>query len=114
MYSKLKVPFKRGPFQIEKELDFLFKIGTIEAACERLGVEFWQMSEADSYDFTLAILFEGYLTACQRQYKKPKYNFSHAVYWMEYMSRPESVKFADFMKELMGRLRESTGTEKKK
>jgi hypothetical protein len=116
MYSKLNVPFKRGIFSTEKELDFLFNIGTLEAACKRLGIEFWQMGEHDSFEFTLAILFEGYLQACRYEYKKPKYNFAHATYWMEHMSRKDSLAFTGYMSDLMGRLQKSVSgkAEKKK
>jgi hypothetical protein len=71
MYSELSVPFKRGPFSFEKKVEFLFNIGTIEAACDRLGIDFWQIAEHDSYDFTLAILYEGYVSACKSKFKKP-------------------------------------------
>jgi hypothetical protein len=113
MFSKLKVPMKRGLFYREVELDFVFNIGTIEAACDRLKIEFWQMGEHDSYDFTLAILLEGYLSACKEKYKRPKYGIGHAAYWMEHMSRGEAVKFATCMQDLMGKLKEGVGQKKK-
>jgi hypothetical protein len=114
MYSELSVPFKRGPFSFEKKVEFLFNIGTIEAACDRLGIDFWQIAEHDSYDFTLAILFEGYVSACKSKFKKPKYEFSHSVYWMEHMGRADSILFAEAMKKLMGKLQKGVDGEKKK
>ena len=116
MYSTLNVPFKSRWSGINvKEVDFLFNIGTIEAACDRLGIEFWQMAEHDSYDFTLALLYEGYLTACRFKFVKPKYTFAHAVIWLENMSRAESQVFAKYMAELMGKVqKEISGKGEKK
>lgn len=116
MYSRFRVPFKKFGIQTEKELEFLFNIGTIEAACDRLGIDFWQIAEHDSYEFTLAILFEGYVSACKSKYSKPKYTFAHAVYWIEHMGRADSLLFAEAMKKLMGKLQKGAEgkAEKKK
>lgn len=104
----LKVPFKRGILIRNKPVKFLFNLSTLEAASKRLGIEFHEMSNADPYDFTLAVLYEAYRTAQKERRKKDKYSFAHGVFWMENMSRTEQLKFGEALKELMGE------TEKKK
>lgn len=106
MFSKLRLPFRKMGLTVERDVDFLFNIASLESACERLGIEFYQMSEVPQQDFILAVLFEGYLTACRYKYKKPKYNFAHAVYWMEYMNRTEMAAFTKYMQDLMGKISE--------
>lgn len=109
---KLKVPFKRGIFYREKALDFLFNIGTLEAATKRLGIDLYQLGSVDSYDQTLAILYEGYRSAQKEKRKKDKYSFYHAVFWMEHLSKAESAKFIEAMKDLMGEVEKKKTGEK--
>lgn len=110
------MPFKRrtifGIGTKYHEVDFNFNIAALEGACERLKIDFYQMSEADPYDFSLAVLYESYLQGCK--HKKPKYAFAHAVYWNEYMSREASQQVQKCMTDLMGKLKKSGGEGVKK
>jgi len=98
----LRVPFKRGFFITERSVKFLFNMGTLEAATERMNIDLWQMGDVSSYDLTLAILYEGYRSANKERRRRDKYTFHHAVYWMEHISKGESQKFTKAMTELMG------------
>lgn len=113
---KIEVPFVRktifGLRLKYRTLDFVFNIGTLEAACERLNIDFWQMSEVDGYDFVLAVLYEAYLQGCR--HRKPKYTFNHAVYWNEHMSRESANLVQQAMTELMGKLKKGSDGVKKK
>ena len=98
----LKVPFKRGIVIRNKPVKFLFNIATLEAASKRLNIDFYEMGTVDAYDFTLAVLYEGYRTAQKERRKKDKYKFSHGVFWMENMARAEQLKFGEALQDLMG------------
>ena len=99
----LRVPFKRlGILIREKPVRFLFNLATLEAATARLKIDLWQMKDVESYDLTLAILYEGYRTAQKERRRKDKYSFHHSVFWMENMNRTEQAKFVEAMKGLMG------------
>ena len=99
----LRVPFKKlGILIKEKPVKFMFNLATLEAATKRLGIDLFQMKDVDTYDITLAILYEGYRTAQKERRKKDRYTFNHGVFWMENMSRTESAKFAEAMKGVMG------------
>jgi hypothetical protein len=113
---KIRVPFIRktmfGQMLKYREVDFVFNIATLEGACERLDLDFWQMSEADPYDFALAVLYEAYLQGCR--HKKPKYGFAHAVFWNEHMGRESAEKVKQAMTDLMGKLKKGSEGVKKK
>ena len=99
---ELRVPFKKSFFYREKRVKFLFNIGTLEAACKRLNLDFHDMASGDSYDMTLAILYEGYRSAQKERRKRDRYTLNHAVIWIEHMNRKEREKFVEAMTEVMG------------
>lgn len=112
MKLAFKNRFSFGYF--EREVPIMINMGTLEAAGKQVGVEFWEIPEKvkdKSYDFILAILYQGYLTACKESFKKPKYNFSHAVVWYEYISQKSQVEFTGMMQEFIGKIK---GPDKKK
>ena len=111
---KIKVPFRKGIFLREREIEFIFKIATLEDACEQLKIDFHEMSDVDGYDFGLAVLYNAYLQGCKTRFKKPKYGFHHAVAWNEMMSKESRDKVAECMRELMGSLKKGEKGEKKK
>ena len=114
----MRLPFKRrfGLGYKEKEIPILFNIGTLEAACKMLGIELYQIKDQakeKEYDFILALLYQGYITACKEQYRKPKYKFHHAVVWKEYISATSQEELKGMITELFGYMN-STITDKKK
>lgn len=111
---KIKVPFKKGILLREKYLDFIFNIGCLEDACNDLGIEFHQMSEVDSYDFSLSVLYNAYRQGCMRRFRRPRYKMAHAIVWNEHMGRESKKLVAEGMTDLMGKLKRSAGSEVKK
>lgn len=114
----MKLPFKRrfGFGYKEKDVAIVFNIGTLEAACKMLGIELYQIKDHakdKEYDFILALLYQGYITACKEQYRKPKYNFHHAVVWKEYMSATSQDELKGMITDLFG-IMTNTLTDKKK
>lgn len=105
----LKVPFKKRFYFREKPIEFLFNIGTMEAATKRLKVDLFEINKVESFDLMLAVLYEGYRSAQKEKRKQDKYSFNHAVVWMEYMSSTEKTKLVAAMQDMMGAF-----TEKKK
>ena len=98
----------------EKEVPIVLNIGTLEATCDMLGIEFHQIGEIlqnKDYDFILSLLYQGYITGCKELYQKPKYKFSHAVIWHEYMSKKSQEEFVALTQKLIGKLQ---GKDKKK
>jgi len=114
----IKVPFlKRTPFGSvlkNKELDFVFNIATLEDACNRMDIDFWQMSEVDGSDFALSVLYAAYIQGCKAKYKKPKYTFTHAVIWNQYMDKESAEKVKEAMGDLFGKLKSGSDEVKKK
>lgn len=110
----LNLPFKHLFFYKEKPVEITFRIGTLEDLCDELGIEFWQITDylkENEFDFSYLLLFHGYLTACHRSYRKPKYTKVHAAVWYNYMSVDEKKKFLQMLTELFGKV---SGSYKKK
>jgi len=101
---KIKVPFKTWKVITEKEIDFVFRIGTLEDACDILGCDLWEVETQNPYDVNVAILFAGYTVACEKNGKRKKYDLNHAVFWMEHMSKDSQSKFLKAVQDLLGKM----------
>ena len=110
---KIKVPFKTWKVITEKEIDFIFRIGTLEDACDILGCDLWEVEKQNPYDVNVAILFAGYKFARNtgRKNKFLDYNLNHAVFWMEHMSKDSQGKFLKAVQDLLGKM---TGKKEEK
>jgi hypothetical protein len=100
-----------------KEVDITLNLGTLEAVCKSLGIEFYQISETvkkNNFDFTVELLYQGYITACKDKFQKPKYNIVHANIWNEQMSKSAQSEFVEKMTLLFGEITKMTKTSKKK
>jgi hypothetical protein len=114
----MKLAFKRkyGRGFSEKEVNITLKLGTLEAVCKALEIEFWQIGDAvkkDNYNFTVELLYQGYISACKDAFKKPEYTCVNAVIWHEYMSKEASKEFMDKMTLLFGAISKMSGVKKK-
>jgi len=115
MIVRLKMPFRFAGLIREKEVPFLFKIMTLEMVCEQLGIDIDELDEkskVSNYDLSLSIVWNGYLAACKEIYKKPRYKFSHAVIWHEYMSQETRDLYIREIQELTGKVTEKKGKSK--
>ena len=102
---KIKVPFKTWKVIIEKEVDFVFNIGTLEIATEDiLGCDLFEVGEKNPYDVHVAILYAAYLRACEKQFKKPKYNMVHSIFWKNHMSEDSQAMFLKAVQDLLGKM----------
>jgi hypothetical protein len=111
---KLKVPFRLGRFIIEKEVDFIFKIATLEiATLEILKIDLNQITTKSADEVNIAVLYAGYITACKDSYKKPKYKESHAAFWAEQWSKKTENDFRRALSEMIGSW-QTIGEDKKK
>jgi len=108
------MPFRFGGLIREKEVPFLFKIMTLEMVCEHLGVDIGDLDgkKVSNYDLSLSIVWNGYLAACKEMYKKPKYKFTHAVVWHEYMSQEARDQYIKEIQELTGKVTDQTKKSK--
>jgi len=115
---KLSLPFKSWFFYKEKPVEITFNIGTLEALCNDLKINFWQIPDyvkTNDFDFSSLLLYHGYVTTCEKKYRKPKYTKHHASIWYNYMSVDEKKKFIGMMTELFGKISEQyRGEDKKK
>ena len=112
----MKVAFNTLWGYKEKEIEVTINIGTLEAASKGLGIEFFQVSKSmqdDIRNFSIEILWQGYITACKNRYKKPKYTRSHAMIWYEKMSKEATKEFVDKMTGLFGELTKASVSKKK-
>jgi hypothetical protein len=118
----LNVPFKKKywllsfPMKRYEDIDVIIGIASLEKTCKELGVKLKDVGNfiggKDNYDFITLFLFSCYVQSCQERYKKPKYNESHARYWIENISVTEMKKFTDEVNIFFGELMETV--EKKK
>jgi hypothetical protein len=113
----MKLAFKKrfGAGYFEREVPVMLNIGTLEAVCDMLKIEFHQIGESlkeRDYDFIVALLYQGYITACKDRYEKPEYSLLHAAVWHEYMSQKSQQEFVKMMQGLLGKMQ--PGEDKKK
>jgi len=96
----------------EKDIDIILNIGTLEAVCKSLDIEFWQISDAiknKGFDFSVELLYQGYLSACKLKYetskkrfeRTPKYTLFHAAYWHEHLSKEAQKELLEKMNVLL-------------
>jgi hypothetical protein len=105
----LKMPFKKSIIFREKDVPFLFRIVTLEMTCDDLGIEFGQMFDKQNteYDVFSALVWNAYLAACQKLYKKPRYTPMQGLIWIEYMSAEARQKLLDEVRTLLGNLKKA-------
>lgn len=112
----LNLPFKKWFYFTEKPVEVNLNLGVLEDTCKHFGIDFWQITETikdKDFDFSVELLYQGYLDGCRRGYKKPKYNRIHAGIWYEYMSVSEKGKYLELMRALFGSVSKSYGGKKK-
>ena len=114
----MKLVFKRrfGLGYVEREVPVTLNLGTLEAVCKALKIEFWQIGEAikkNDFDFIVELLYQGYISACKDRYQRPKHGHEKAVIWKEYMSQSALKEFTEMMTILFGEITK-TGKEVKK
>lgn len=113
----LKLPFKKAFYYTEKPIEIILRIGSLEDLCDELGLKFWQVKDymqKNDIDFSVNLLWHGYLTACEKRGIRKKYNKKHAAMWYEYMTVSEKQKFVSEIKVLFGKIIESYSPDKKK
>lgn len=114
----MKLAFKRLSFGFkEKEVEITLNIGTLEAVCKDLGIEFFDIgnkAKNNPDDFRTELLYQGYITACKDKYKKPKYSMTNAIIWNEYLSQSALKEFNDKVNVLMGEISKTTIKKKVK
>ena len=109
----LRMPFQVGPFIKEREVDFIFKIGTLEDACEDiLKCDLDEVEKKDANDVNIAILYAGYNLASEKKRKRNKYSIHHAAYWMEHMSKESQSMFLKAVQDVIGKY-QGKGEKKK-
>jgi len=113
----MKLAFKRilafGFY--EKEVPIILNLGTLEAICRALSIEFWQIAEAikkNNHDFTLQLLYQGYIMACKDRYKKPKYTIKEAAVWKEYLSQSSQKELLIMITTLFGEITKASVKKK--
>ena len=105
-----------------REVPVKLSIGTLEAVCDMLKIDFWQIGKTikdKDYDFLVALLYQGYLTACKEAYIRsgkssyptPEYRLLHAAIWYEYLNQESQREFVGMMQALLGKLKK--GDKKK-
>lgn len=112
---KIKVPFKFGFVFFEKELDFVFKIATLEWATEEIlkcGLE--DVKDQDPIKLNIVLFYSAYVIACQRKFKRPIYTLRHAEFWVTHLSKQGQEQFRLACKPLFDTVKGETTEEKKK
>ena len=129
----MKLAFKRLGFGFtEKEVEITLNIGTLEAVCKSLGIEFFQIGDEikkNNFDFTVELLYQGYVTARKEMLfelrlskiglifyilSHPKYDREKAFIWNEKLSKKAQKEFMEKMTGLFGEITKLSGKSKKK
>ena len=111
---KIRVPFKFGRFQFEKDVDFLFRIATLESAClDILKCELHELDEQKTGEVNIAILYAAYCIACEKKKKYKFYDIAQAAYWVEHMSKSSNDQFLKAIQELIGKMGKVSEKKKK-
>lgn len=102
----------------EKPIEVIFDIGTLEATCDELKIEFFQIKDfinKEGFDFSVELLYQGYIRACEKRYSRPKYDNLKAIIWNEHLSKESAELFKKGMTELFGKVMKAyKNTGKKK
>lgn len=102
---------------IEEPIDIMIRIGTLEDICDTHNIKLKELQgyvSANNYDFNYLLLWGGYLTACQKKYKRPKYTEDHALIWHERMSLSERKRFNEELNSLYGKIIDINDNQKGK
>jgi hypothetical protein len=104
----IKVPFKRGIIWTEKNVPFLFKIMTLERACDDLGVEFGELFSSDKTSIKVysSLLWAAYQSANMEMRKSDKYSREQSDFWSVHMNQLSRDKVTEEINELMGKLKD--------
>jgi hypothetical protein len=99
----------------DKEVPIELRIGTFEDIKASKGIDFddmGKMMKDDLDKFMVILLYYGYLTACQKSYKKPKYGESKAYVWYAKMDQEARKEINNKMMILFGEMK-GLGSKKK-
>jgi len=112
---KIKVPFKFWGVIFEKEVDFLFRIATLESASlDILKCELDELQEQETSKMDIAVLYSAYVLACEKNRKRILYSYDDAKYWAEHMSKTSHDKLIKAMQDLIGKMAKMNEEKKKK
>jgi len=112
----LQLPFKKFGFYREKPVEIILNIGTLEDMCSSLDIGFQELEgyvNKSNEDFLFYLLYFGYLTACQKNYNKPKYTKAEAQYWVSHLSITSRKSLTELLVQLFGKLQEMSNDKKK-
>lgn len=102
---KIKVPFTFWGMIFEKDVDFLFRIATLESASlDVLKCELWELENQKPEEVNVAVLYSAYCLACEKGRKIKKYGLKEAAYWAEHMSKNSEGQFLKAIQELLGKM----------
>jgi hypothetical protein len=129
----MKFAFKKGRGFIEKEVDIIFNFGVLESLCRDLKIDFWEMdsfAKKDTYQFTVNLLYQGYLTFYKENLlaarkrgrlfaylfllRNPMYKPTDAVIWYEKMNQESQKELKQKMIELSGEIMKIARPKSKK
>lgn len=102
---KIKVPFKLGSFQFERDVDFLFRIATLESASlDVLKCELWELEDQKPEAVNIAVLYSAYILSCEKRNKIKKWTLKDAAYWSEHLSKGSQAAFTMAIQDLLGKM----------
>jgi len=111
---KIKVPFKHWGLIFEKEVDFMFRIATLESASlDILKCELDELESQEPAKMEIAVLYAAYCLSCEKRGKIKKYSIAHAAYWSENMSKKSHDMFLKAIQELLGKMTKVSEVKKK-
>ena len=107
MYIHLPFNFLGLPLYKDRPVDIVLNMGTLESICDDAKIEFWELDKLvkdDPHYFMQMMLYYGYVTSCQKRYKRIKYTKADALRWANNINVTESAKLYILISELFGKL----------
>jgi hypothetical protein len=130
----MKLAFKNRGFGFsEKEVEIILNIGTLEAVCKDLGIEFFEIgnkAKVSPGDFRTELLYQGFVIAYKERilqarkrgrialfvelFNRPFFGKEKAIIWNEHLSQSALNEFNDKVNFLMGEISQTTVKKKVK
>lgn len=114
---KLRLYFKKLGLIQFRDVEIIFNLGTLEAVCDELKIDFWQIPDymkINDADFSAEMLYQGYITACEKNFRKPKFSRAHAYQWVDNLGAKEKNKYIEMLTVLFGKFNKAYKQEDKK
>jgi len=113
----IKLPFRILGIKYQKSVNIVLNLGTLEDICKDAKIEFHELGDyikSDGITFSRLLLYHGYMASCKYDRKRPKYDMSDAILWVNEITAIEQVKIYDLIKDMFDTIKTTNKANSKK